>query len=163
MVGAPRGTSRKRKQSHEHDQSVIDVDTWLQEARQANDVEDMRCFTRTILHHTTTTTHSYKKPRTLAMLHHCRTSTLNRMEDLTHRRDTGIPVCLYLCARHEALERSTVTLRQRTGRKTCLPHHLDYTHTRPSTSHVHTTCGNNMSRKQLRLIMPQSGEPTHST
>ena len=84
-MGAPSETSRKGKRNHEHDQPVIDVDTWLQEARHANDMEAMRRFTRTILHQTTTTKHTYKRPRTCGTLHHIWTSTLNRMEELTRR------------------------------------------------------------------------------
>ena len=69
MVGARSGTSRKWKRSHEHDQPMIEVDTWLQEAQLANDKEAVRWFTHIILHHRTTTKHSYKKPKTLNMPH----------------------------------------------------------------------------------------------
>ena len=65
VVGAPSGWSRKRKRSNEHDLLVVGVDTWLQEACQANDTEAVRWFTRTILHQTTTTAHSCKRPRWL--------------------------------------------------------------------------------------------------
>ena len=75
--------SQKRKHSNEHNQLVINVDTWLQEAQ--HDTEAVWWFTRTILHQTTTTTHSYKRPKTLNMLHNHRTTTLNRLEDLTCR------------------------------------------------------------------------------
>ena len=53
-------------------------------------MEAVRWFTCTILHQTTTTTHSYKKPWTLGMLHDRWTSTLNRTEDLTHRHPHGV-------------------------------------------------------------------------
>ena len=85
VVGAPCGTSRKHKRNNDHDQLVTDVDTWLQEARQPNNTEAVHWFTRTILHQTTTTTPSRKKPRTLNMLHMCWTTILSRMEDLTGR------------------------------------------------------------------------------
>ena len=50
MVGAPTGQTLKRKRSIPHDQLVIDVDMWLQETRQANNIDAMQWFTRTILH-----------------------------------------------------------------------------------------------------------------
>ena len=69
MVEARCRTSRKHKRNNEHDQPPIDVDTWLQEAWQANDTKAMHWFTRTILHQTTTTTPSRKKPRIVNVLH----------------------------------------------------------------------------------------------
>ena len=42
-------SAQKRKQTNEHDQPVSDVDTWLQEAQQANNEGAFRLFTRTIL------------------------------------------------------------------------------------------------------------------
>ena len=39
MVGAPVGTTRKRKRPDERGPTVIDTETWLQEARQANDMD----------------------------------------------------------------------------------------------------------------------------
>ena len=69
MVGAPIGQTRKRKRSTPLDQRVIDVDTWLHEARQANDCEALQWFTRTILHQETITTQQRKRPRTLSVLY----------------------------------------------------------------------------------------------
>ena len=64
---------------------MIDVDTWLHEARQANDREAVQWLTRTILHQETTTTQQRKRPRTLNVLHNCWTTTLRRMEDLARK------------------------------------------------------------------------------
>ena len=85
MVGAPTGQTRKRKRSTSHDQPMIDVDTWLHEARQANDHKAAQWFTRTILHQETTTTQQRKRPWTLSVLQNCRTTTLRRMEDLARK------------------------------------------------------------------------------
>ena len=82
MVGAPTGQAHKRKRTAPHDQPKIDVDTWLHEARQANDHESVQWFTRTILHQETTTTQQRKRPRILKALHDCWTTTLKRTEDL---------------------------------------------------------------------------------
>ena len=81
-VGAPTGQIRKRKRSTSHDEPVIDVDTWLHEARQANDHEAVQWFTRTIFHQETTRKKHCKRPRTLNALHNCQTTTLRRREDL---------------------------------------------------------------------------------
>ena len=51
MVGAPSGQPRKCKRGTDHDRPVIDVDTWLQEARQSNDTNAVQWFMCTILHH----------------------------------------------------------------------------------------------------------------
>ena len=85
MVGAPTGQTRKRKRSIPHDQPVIDVDTWLQEARQANDSDAVQWFTRTILHRATTTKQQCKRPKTLNALHNRRTTTLKCMENLARK------------------------------------------------------------------------------
>ena len=85
MVGAPTSQTRKRKHGTPHDQPVVDVDTWLQEARQASDSDAVQWFTRTILHQATTTTQPCKRPRTLNAKHHRWITTLNSMEDLTRK------------------------------------------------------------------------------
>ena len=84
-MGAPIGQTWKRKSSTPHDQSVIDVDTWLQEARQASDSDAVQWFTHTMLHRATTMTQPCKRPRTLNALHNRWTTTLNYMEDLTRK------------------------------------------------------------------------------
>ena len=85
MVGAPTGQTRKRKRSTSHDQPVMDVDTWLHKARQANNHEAVQWFTRTILHQETTTTQQRKRPRTLNAQHNSWTTTLTCMEDLARK------------------------------------------------------------------------------
>ena len=62
MVGAPVGTTRKRKRLDERAPTVIDTDIWSQEARQANDMDVVQWFTRTILQQTYTTVPSRKGP-----------------------------------------------------------------------------------------------------
>ena len=85
QVGAPCRTSQKRKQTEEHDELIIDVDTWLQEARQANDEGALHCFTRTILHQPTATAPLRKKPRALNVLHICWAALLSCMKGLARR------------------------------------------------------------------------------
>ena len=60
MVTSPSG-ARKRKRTPEHNTPVIDVDLWIQEARQANDSEVIQWFTRTVLHQLEAKTQNYKK------------------------------------------------------------------------------------------------------
>ena len=47
MFGAQSG-ARKRKRIHEQNTPVMDVEHWIQEARQANNLEAIQWFTRTI-------------------------------------------------------------------------------------------------------------------
>ena len=94
MVGAPITQTRKRKCSTPHDQPVIDADTWLQEARLANDSEAVQWFSHTVLHQVTTTSQQRKRPRTLNAVHKSWTSTLKRMEDL-NRKHLRVPTHAY--------------------------------------------------------------------
>ena len=65
--------------------TLIDVDTCLHEALQANNHEGVQWFTHTILHRETTVTQQQKRPRTLNALHNCCTTKLRRMEHLTRK------------------------------------------------------------------------------
>ena len=101
MVGAPTGQTRKHKRSTPHDQLIIGMDTWLQEARRANGLNAVQWFTRTILHQATTVTQQGKRPTTLNALHNCWTTTLECMEDLTRkhlRATTHAYNCATTCA-----------------------------------------------------------------
>ena len=64
---------------------IIDVDTWLQETRQAHDEDTVRRVTRTVLHQAPVTQPSHKKPRALNVLHVRWSSLLSCMEELARR------------------------------------------------------------------------------
>ena len=74
-----------RNQRDEPSPTVIDTETWLQEARQANHLDAMQWFTRTILQQTYTNVHSRKRSRTLNSLHAQWGALLTRMEEPTRR------------------------------------------------------------------------------
>ena len=81
MVGAPNG-ARKRKRTREHNTPVVDVDLWLQQTRQANDLHAIQWFTRTFLQQGVAKKQNHKKSRTLNVLHNRWLRICTYMEDL---------------------------------------------------------------------------------
>ena len=90
------------------------------------------------------------------MLHHQWTSTLKCMEDLTHRHLRSVTqayryasICAHITKHlRDLLSLYDSALGTKQAYHTILTTHIE--------DQMHTTCGNNTSLKQLRLIMPQS-------